>query len=388
MPESLKFQRPAAFLTNSRSSTRSLVVMTATSRKSSMNASAIIRQRLYNHKLASSEFRAPADVVRWLGAVQSQDFNAAKWALAMRMRDGINAGIQGAYDRGEILRTHVLRPTWHFVTPEDIRWMLKLTAPRVNVRCGPNYRKLELDEKIFKRSNKAIATALKGGKLLTRAELKTVLNRAGVDANDSIRLGHLLLRAELDALVCSGPLSGKQFTYALLEERVPPAPTFTHDEALAKLTQRYFASHGPATLADFVWWSGLTTNDARRGIASVDRHLEKAEVDDTVYWTATAAAPRSLPSAHLLPAFDEYNVAYKNRQLVFDSANTTNWDALGPTMIVDGRIIGTWKSTLNKNHVSITLNPSRSLKRREQLALTAAADQYAAFLGVALQLRC
>lgn len=351
-----------------------------------MNTPALISQRLHNHKLSSSEFDAPADVVRWFGGVQAQDFNAARWALALRMGKSTSASIEEAYNRGEILRTHVLRPTWHFVTPADIRWMLELTAPRVNVRCGPNYRKLELDEKIFKRTNKAIATALKNGKALTRTELKTVLNRAGVASDDSIRLGHILLRAELDALVCSGPRKGKQFTYALLEERVPPGCTLSHDEALAELTQRYFASHGPASLADFVWWSGLTANDARRGIASVDRLLEEVQVDDTVYWTATAAAPRLSPSAHLLPAFDEYNVAYKNRQLVFDSTNTTNWDALGPTMIVDGRIVGIWKSTLNKDHVSITLSPSRALKRREQLATAAAADHYAAFLGVAPQI--
>ena len=350
-----------------------------------MNISAIVCERLRNHKLLSSTLEQPADLVRWLGAVQAQDFNAAKWALALRMRKATNDIVEDAFNRGEILRTHVLRPTWHFVTPEEIRWLLKLTAPRVNVRCGPNYRKYELDEKVFKRSNKAIATALKGGKHLTRAELKSVLNRAGVAADDPIRLVHILLRAELDAVVCSGPRKGKQFTYALLEERVPPARTLTHDEALGELAARYFASHGPATLADFVWWSGLTTDDARRGIGLVK--LEKVLVDETIYWSttsATPAAPRAAPSAHLLPAFDEYTVAYKNRQLIFDSAQTTNWDALGPTVIIDGRIVGTWKGTVEKNHLTIAVNPSRPLKRREKLAISAAAEQYAAFLGVPL----
>ena len=350
-----------------------------------MDPTSIIFQRLRNQKLSSSVFQSPADVVRWMGAVQAQDFNAAKWALALRMRKATNAVIEDAYDRGEILRTHVLRPTWHFVAPEDIRWMLKLTAPRVNVRCGPNYRKFELDEKVFKRSNKAIATALKGAKYLTRAELKSVLNRAGVAVDDPIRLIHVLLRAELDALVCSGPRRGKQFTYALLDERVPAAHTLTHDEALTELTQRYFASHGPATLADFVWWSGLTTNEARRGISLLDTHLDQVLIDDTVYWSATSAAPpvpRSSPSVHLLPAYDEYNVAYKNRQLLFDSAHITNWDALGPTITVDGRIIGTWKSTVDKNQMSIALDPSRPLKRRERLDIGAAAEQYAAFVSM------
>lgn len=348
-----------------------------------MDTSAIVYQRLHNQKLSSSKLQQPAEVVRWLGAVQAQDFNGAQWALALRMRNATNDSVEDAFNRGEILRTHVLRPTWHFVTPEDIRWLLKLTAPRVNVRCGPNYRKYELDEKVFKRSNKAIATALKNRKHLTRAELKSVLSRAGVAADDPIRLVHILLRAELDAIVCSGPRRGKQFTYALLEERVPAARTLTHDEALAELTQRYFASHGPATLADFVWWSGLTTNDARRGIGLVT--LEKATVDETIYWITTSAMPaatRSAPSAHLLPAFDEYNVAYKNRQLIFDSAKTTNWDALGPTVIIDGRLVGTWKGTAEKNQLTIAVSASRPLNRREKLDIAAAAERYAAFLSV------
>ena len=346
-----------------------------------MNTSAIVYNRLRNHKLSSSTFKRPADVVRWLGAVQAQDFHAAKWALALRMRNATNDIVEDAFNRGEILRTHVLRPTWHFVAPEDIRWMLKLTAPRVNVRCGPNYRKYELDEKVFKRSNKAIATALKDGKHLTRAELKTALNRAGVACDDPIRLVHILLRAELDAVVCSGPRRGKQFTYALLEERVPSAPTLTHDEALTELTQRYFASHGPATLADFVWWSGLTTNDARRGVALLDDQLDQLLVDDAIYWTAKPSRqPRSVHSAHLLPSFDEYNVAYKNRHIVFDSAKTTNWDALGPTILIDGRVAGTWTSAVEKDNLTITLNPSRPLKQREKLAIAAAAEQYRAFL--------
>ncbi|HEX5875427.1 MAG TPA: winged helix DNA-binding domain-containing protein, partial [Pyrinomonadaceae bacterium] len=307
-----------------------------------MNISGIVYDRLHNHKLSSSKFKQPADVVRWLGAVQSQDFNAAKWALALRMQNATNDIVEDAFNRGEILRTHVLRPTWHFVASEDIRWLLKLTAPRVNVKCGPNYRKYELDEKVFKRSNKAIATALKGGKHLTRAELKTALNRAGVACDDPIRLAHIVVRAELDAIVCSGPRRGKQFTYALLEERAAAARTLTHDEALAELTQRYFASHGPATLADFVWWSGLTTSDARRGIALLDGQLDRLMVDNVIYWNPAkpSTPPHANHSAHLLPAFDEYNVAYKNRQLVVDSTQTTNWDALGTTILINGRIVG------------------------------------------------
>jgi Winged helix DNA-binding domain len=344
-----------------------------------MNSSELVQQRLRNQRLSYSDSQRPVEVVRWMGAVQAQDFNGAKWALALRMVDSTNDVIEEAFNRGAILRTHLLRPTWHFVAPEDIRWLLELTAPRVNVRCGPNYRKYELDGPTFKRSNKILTKALQGGKHLTRAELKAVLNRSGVAADDIVRLAHILLRAELDGVVCSGPRIGKQFTYALFEERVPPAKPLTRDEALAKLTRIYFNSHGPATLPDFIWWSGLTAGDARNGIALVESDLDEAIVNGNDYWVGRTS--RTNPAfnsrdAHLLPAYDEYNVAYKNREAVLDVA------LLSPTIMIDGQIVGNWKATNAKNSVTITLTTARSLKQPERLAIGRAADRYAAYLGV------
>ena len=341
-----------------------------------MNASEILQARLQNQKLATANLERPSEVVRWFGAVQAQDFNAAKWALGLRMSGATDALIEAAFNKGEILRTHLLRPTWHFVTPEDIRWLLELTAPRVNLRCAPNYRKFELDNAIFKRTNKALTKALQGGKHLTRSALKTVLNKSGVVVDDPVRLAHVLLRAELDGVVCSGPRSGKQFTYALLEERVPATKPLTRDEALARLTERYFKSHGPASVPDFVWWSGLTTTDAKHGIEIVDRDLREEVVDGKTYWTPRSAATPSKPkpSAHLLPAFDEYNVAYKDRQLVLNGREEiTTWDLLGPIIIVDGKVAGTWKRT--------TLNVFNGFNKSDMTAITKAADRYTTFLG-------
>jgi hypothetical protein len=343
-----------------------------------MNSSDVVSQRLDNQKLSSSEFRQPVDVVRWLGAVQAQDFNAAKWALALRMHTATDAEIEKAFNDGQILRTHVMRPTWHFVAPEDIRWLLQLTAPRVNVRSGPNYRKLELDSATFKRSNKVLTKALRGGKYLVRSALKKVLNEAGIVAGDTVRMAHILLRAELDGVVCSGPRLGKQFTYALLEERVPATKALSRDEALAKLTRRYFTSHGPATLQDFVWWSGLTAADARHGVELVDRHLRQELV-----YLSPRAVKTSKPkhSAHLLPAYDEYTVAYKDRQTIFDGKpSLTTWDLLGPIVIVNGHVVGTWK-----NSPTIALNISRALNESEKLAITNAANRYTAFLDPATE---
>ena len=352
-----------------------------------------VSQRLQNQRLSATEFERPADVVRWMGAVQAQEFHAAKWALGLRVRGATNASVEEAYDRGEILRTHVLRPTWHFVTPEDIRWLLELTAPRVHLRTAPNYRKYEVDDAVFKRARRVLIKALQGGKQLTRAELKAALNRAGIDANDTVRMAHIMLRAELDALVCSGPLRGKQFTYALLEERVPPERlrannVFDRDEALTELTRRYFTSHGPATAQDFVWWSGLTTADARRGIGLCGDRLTTLKLSDTLYWTSASSSPlnrgsdpdlrTSIVRANLLPAFDEYNVAYKNRDLV--NLQLTAWNVLGPTAIVNGMIAGTWTSTIDHHSVLIEVTPAHALTESQQRLLTKAADSYGSFL--------
>lgn len=346
----------------------------------------VVSARLGNHKLASSQFKKPAEVVHWFGAVQAQDYNAAKWALALRMRKGTMVRVEEAFDKGEILRTHVMRPTWHFITPEDIRWLLKLTAPRVNVKAGPNYRKFELDAAVFKQTHKVLTKALQGGKHLTRPALKSALNKAGIDANDTIRLAHILLRAELDGVVCSGPRIGKQFTYALLEERVPPGRMLERDEALAEIVRRYFRSHGPATLHDFVWWSGLTMEDASRGIAQVEHELEKFVIDEKIFRGPRPSATKSEYAAHLLPVFDEYFVAYKDRQIAFDGeASLTTWDLLGPTFIINGTVGGLWKRISGNDSMTIELNASRAITKSEKLAVLDAVNRYAEFLNVRVE---
>jgi hypothetical protein len=270
------------------------------------------------------------------------------------MRNATHAQIEEAFNEGRILRTHLLRPTWHFVAPEDIRWMLELTAPQINRRSDGTYRRYELDAPVFKRSHKVFVNALRGGKHLTRATLKDAFNKSGVAADNGVRLAHILLRAELDGVVCSGPRIGKQFTYALLEERVPPAKPLSRDEALAKLTRRYFQSHGPATLQDFVWWSGLTVSDARRGI-------ELAGETET---RITPIPNRIENPCHLLPAFDEYFVAYKDRE-----------GGLGPTIIINGRAVGTWK----RDSKTVNLNLLRPVNKSEQRAITKAVERNVEF---------
>ena len=216
-----------------------------------------------------------------------------------------------------------------------------------------------------------------------RSDLKCALNRAGIDANDPMRLAHILLRAELDAVICSGPRAGKQFTYALLEERVPAAKVWERDEALAEITRRYFMSHGPATLQDFVWWSGLTMQDATRGVAQVEHELEKFVIDEKIYRGPHSSGVQSQYPAHLLPVFDEYFVAYKDRQMAFaGEATLSTWDLLGPTFIINGTVGGLWKRITSNDSITIELNASRALTKSEKLAVSDAANRYADFLGM------
>jgi len=345
-----------------------------------MNRADLVSQRLQNQRLSAPEFPKPVDVVRWFGAVQSQDFEAAKWALALRMRSATNAAIEEDFNRGTILRTHVMRPTWHFVAREDIRWLLDLTAARVNLRCGSGYRMFELDDAVFKRSRKVFERALKDGKHLSRAELRRRLNESGVEANDSVRMGHILIRAELDRVVCSGPRVGKQFTYALFDERVPTTKSMDRDEALAKLTRLYFRSHGPATLQDFVWWSGLSTADAKRSLELAARSLEKMTMEEKVYWSIGSGKSEAR-SAHLLPVYDEYFVAYKDRESVFGSQDgKSTWNSLGPAIVINGVAAGTWKRTKDKKSIEVKF--ARDLKKTERAAIAQAMTRHTEFLAV------
>jgi hypothetical protein len=354
----------------------------------------IARRRLASQHLITPTITDPAEMVRVLGAVQAQDYPGAKWALGMRVRGATDATIERAFTDGSIIRTHVLRPTWHFVTPADIRWMLALSAPRVKATMAYYDRKLELDDAVFRRSTEAIVRALRDGKQLTRAELGAVLHRAKINVEGSQRLGHLLLRPELDGIICSGARRGKQFTYALLDERVPPAPPLGRDEALLELTRRYFATRSPATANDFAWWSGLTVAEAKRGIGMAGDALEREVIDDRTYWSDRAMRSPSKRStiAHLLPNYDEYFIGFKDRgaigQRLKSAELVTGGDALiANVVVVDGQVVGGWRRMVMKNAASVELKLLTRLTTAERRAVAAAGKSYAAFLGVALELR-
>ena len=332
-------------------------------------------------------------MVRWLTAVQSQDYYGAQWALGLRLQNAVAADLDSAFNTGAILRTHILRPTWHFVAPEDIRWLLQLTAPRVHIRCGTGYRQLELDEKTRRRCQDVLTKALAGGKHLTRSELGKALHEAGIkNAESGRRLTYIVMSAELDGILCSGPRRGKQFTYALLEEWVPPAPERTHEEALAELTRRFFFSHGPATVYDFAKWSGLTVGDGRIGLTLVQKELEHAEIDDQTYWFSPDIPPESNnpPRAYLLSVFDEYNIGYKDRSAIATDAVSTQLGNMGNALtyilVLDGQLIGSSRRTLQKETVTIELNSFVPLDPAARQAIVAAAQQFGTFLEMRVEL--
>ena len=353
----------------------------------------VLTQRLRNQRLAGPTCRTPAQVVKSLAAVQAQDYPGARWAVGQRMTNPSDAAVRQALDDGRILRTHVLRPTWHLVTPEDIRWMLALTAPRVKAACAFYHRQAGLTPEVFAKSHAVIERALQGGGYLTRSELGADLAAAGIPAKGTT-LAHLMLQAELDAIVCSGPWRGAQSTYALLAERAPRSRMLTREEGLGELTRRYFQSHGPAMIADFVWWSGLTVRDAREGLAMAASSLERMTLDDREYWHAPAQSTtaRAADAAYLLPNFDEYTVAYRDRSLIVPRAalhagavSPTSVEALGSIIVIGGLIAGTWKRC-SKPGVVLVEARTRRLSDRETTRLTRAAHQYGRFLGTGVEL--
>jgi hypothetical protein len=271
--------------------------------------------------------------------------------------------------------------------------MLALTAPRVKRTMLTYDRQLGLDANTFERSNAALRRALSGGVQMTRAEIMEQLRTSGLSALDSMRVGHLLLGAELDGVVISGARRGKQFTYALFDERVPQTPPLDRDEAMVRLAMLYFGTRGPATAGDFGWWSGLTAGDAKEGIRLAGAALDSEEIDGRTYWFA-ANAPRArvgAPSVHLLPNYDEYFIGHRDRSAIMERARATpgaNVDVLAAHVIeVGGQIVGGWKRTMKRGFVTIDLYPIVQLTREERGLVDTAAARHAAFLELEPDIR-
>lgn len=346
----------------------------------------LLKLRLHNQQITQHTFETPGDVVKWFGAMQAQDYLNSLWAIGLRLNNATESTIEKAIADKTIVRTWPMRGTLHFVAPEDIRWMLKLLTPRIIARAATNYRNEGLDEKTFTKSKKVFEKVLQG-KQLTRPELYEALQQNKISTT-GIRGLHIIGKLAQEGLICIAARQGKQHTFALLDEWIPNNKTLTHEESLAELAKRYFTSHAPATIQDFSWWSGLTLTESKKAIEMINSCFQKEIIDGVVYYM-----PKDIPVVKsksqvvfLLPNFDEYLVAYRDRSAALDTKY--NKDVIGASgngifsavIIINGKVAGTWKRIIKKDVVSVELNPFVTLTNSQQTTISKVVKQYGKFL--------
>jgi hypothetical protein len=346
-------------------------------------ASEVLHARLATQRLLSDRFAGPAEVVAVLAAVQSQEFAHALWSLRLRLPRGTEAELRAAFDRGDFLRTHVLRPTWHFVPAEDIGWLLAVTAPRVQRLNGTMYRQQGLDQTALDRAASTITDALAGGASLTRAELGDLLGTSGV------RLVYEVMNAELEGLIASGPMRGAQHTYVLLADRVPADRRRSGD--LAELAYRFYAGHGPASEPDLARWASLTRRQAAEATEAAANRLTWADVDGQRLWLAPdAPVPPAGPAygALLLPLYDELTLSYP--RLNFPEAEGHPYppgeDRFAGCVVVRDRNVGLWRRTVRAGTVVVDVALAPGLSSADHEAVRLAAGDLARFLDRRLEL--
>ena len=355
--------------------------------------SEVARARLGAQRLVGRPFSGAAAAVGWLTAVQAQDYAGAKWALGLRTPDATDAALDKLFDAGAFLRTHVLRPTWHLVLPEDIRWLLELTGPRVKAQLAAYDRREGVTQELLAQSRRVLAAELASGTERTRPQLSGALARAGIRVT-GLLVGRLLMHAELDGLIASGARQGRQQTYALLDARAPRAPRRPREEAVAELVRRYFTGHGPAQVQDCAWWSGLTMGDVRRGLAEAGSELVEERIDGRAYRRPPNAPQPQVPlhTAHLLPNYDEFVVAYRDRSAAldpargFDLAPFPMGSILAHTVLLDGQVWGGWKRRRAGREVVVELGPLDVLDAAAEAALERAAEAFGRFLEMPVRL--
>lgn len=358
----------------------------------------LIALRLASQRLVPLEspktagFKRAAQAVQWMGAVQAQEYAHARWAVGSRCPPEAaitDAAMEQALAQRKVVRSWVLRGTLHLAAAADLRWLLALAAPALLTRTAAAYRDAGLDEAAFRKILPAIRQCLEGGRQLTRVELFAALAAHRIDTEGE-RGGRILYRAAQLGLICLGDPRGKQATYVLLDEWLPPAPELPREDALKKLAQRYFSSHGPATLADFAWWSGLAAGEARAALEMAAPGLAHALFEGgTVWWSKRTPSPAAGARAvQLLAGFDEYVLGYTDRKAVIDTAHAgklmTPNGLFRPALLINGRVAGTWQAEVKKGALSISTAPFTPLPRGSTGALRLAAQHYAAFIGLPL----
>lgn len=316
--------------------------------------------RLINQQLLHPRFSAPDKLVSWMGAIQAQNINMAKWAVGIRLRSASLKKVEKAINDGSIIRTHVMRPTWHFVAAKDIRWMIALSSKHLE-RTYTSYSRIvgnEISTRQFIKSNDLLERILCGGRCLTKQEIALEFERAGWSAN-AHQVNYFLCYAEAKGVVCSGGIHGNTHLYALLEERVPQYPELSKENALASLARAYFRSHSPASLKDFTWWSGLTLSEAKQAVSIIENEMTEATLNGRLLYIYNSSRRRCdiSENLHLLPAFDEYLIAYNDRTDVlpqeYYAKGFTKNGLFFPVILHKGQITGNWKKINGKGEMQL-----------------------------------
>ncbi len=352
-----------------------------------MKAADIYKHRLFNQHIATHDLATPQEVVSTLTAMQAQEYAHAKYAIGLRSDGLTDAVVEDAFNKGAILRTHVMRPTWHFVSPKDIRWLQMLTSRRVQAFSAPYYRKKELDTKTLNKASGIIAGALENSHFKTRDELRALLEKAKikVTGDDGMRISLILIYAELEYIICSGPRKGKQFTYALLDERAPATKPLSRDEALHELAHRYFSTRNPASLQDFAWWSGLTMKDAKEGAAQLGSRFKTATIGGKTYVHTTVehSLEKHHRSSFLMPDYDEYGIAYKDRGAILPPlAERSRTKGYTHSLVLNGKIAGSWRPVVKKDTISVLTHFFKPLNKTQEQLVAKAIGHYAGFTGL------
>ena len=353
----------------------------------------LTQQRLYNQHILQPRFSQPGDIVKWMGAIQAQDYAGSLWAIGLRLKNKHESDIEKAVEKKKIVRSWPMRGTLHFVASEDLRWMLKFLTPGVIRRSTTIYRQAGLDNKIFSKSRKLLTGALRDGKQLTRPEIYAVLEQGRI-ATDNQRGLHILGHLAQEGLICFGPRKGKQQSFVLIDEWLPPVTMPYRDEAIASLALTYFKSHGPATMHDFAWWSGLTLTEVKSTIEMLRPELRAETFNEQRYWmAANNNNGRSSNDVFLLPTYDEYLVAYRDRSAAIDPRFSEQVKARGngifsSPLIVNGMIAGVWKRSFVKERLSIEVNAFTSLSRPTKNAIEKVSGKFGQFAGSNVDIKC
>ncbi len=341
--------------------------------------------RLANQHISSVVASGPVGVVKSLGALQAQAYRDALWAVGLRCRSATQSEVEDAIANKKIIRTWSMRGTWHFVPPLEVRWMLSL-YPDESI---PSYqRRNGLTERMLKRGLEIVRDAFEGDEQLTYKELGGILSRSGIpELRNTEVQRHITRRAGRRGIICFSGYVGNQPAFKLLNVMVPDANTYNRETSLAKFASVYFESHGPATIKDFAWWSGLRISEAKVGIESIKSNLKEVELSGKSYWMSrkTGISARNAGSVYLLPSFDEYIISYSDRSDVLEpkyAKKIINGSTLLflPMVISDGKVVGTWKRSNDKGKSVVTVTPFRKFTREQVAGIRESASRYGDFL--------